>query len=109
LERRQQYAQHMIATAVTREINHHDVLLGVDRRTDLVQRLAQIGYRGGGNLEQRSRIVDERDRPAFAAPSIIHHLLRSLYVLAKHVVGPIAGKPDKIEIRDVGSLVFEIG
>jgi hypothetical protein len=41
-ERRQRDFEHMPAAAVARQVDHHDVLLGVDGRADLVQRLAQV-------------------------------------------------------------------
>ncbi len=70
----------VVGRAAAGEIDHHDIVLGVDDRTDLVQRLAEVGHRRERHGQQRLRIVDQHHRASVRAPAAVHRRLRGLRI-----------------------------
>ncbi len=91
-----------------RQVQHHDVVVRVDRGADFIERFAQVRDRGKGRRQQRLRAVDEQQRPVRRPPALVHHLLRGIDVDAKAIVAPIRRKADEIQVGRGGPLVGDI-
>ena len=107
-ERRLRRREMEVARTVAREVDHHHVVIGVDRAADLVQRLAQVRDRRERRRQERLRIVDEDDRPPLGAPLLVHYVACRLDVLAEHVLRAVGREADEVKIGDAGALVLEL-
>ena len=107
LERRKLDAELVILTAVTGQIHHHDVLVGIDNVADFGKRSAQIADRGERRLEHRVRVVYEHDRAAIGIETVVEQIVCDFDVLAEDVFAREWRETDEIEIGDARPLVLE--
>ena len=94
--------------AVTLQIQHHDVVVGIDGAADLLERGAQVAHRGQRLVEHRARIVDQHDRAPVGVEAIVEQVARDHHVLAEDVFARVRREADEVEVGDVRPLVVEI-
>ncbi len=109
LQRRKLGSEPIVAAAVAFQEDQHHVVVAIDRRADLVQRLAQIADGRQRRVEHRTWIVDQRYRAAIGVETLVEELPRGDDVLAKHVFRGVRREADEIQIGDARPLVLEVG
>ena len=99
--------QSMIASAVAFEVDHHDIVVGVDRRADFVEGRAQVADRRQRLVQHRARIVDQYDRTSVGIEAVVEQVARDLHVLAENVLPRVRREADEIQVRHARPLVLE--